>query len=154
ICTRPDDWATMQAAPIFKLLTRHVDPVFIEIPPCPPGTLACLHMGIGHRRACELAFAAKAYGFVLTPDVIFSDGTIERLQTLAQQGIELALVPALRFAQEPLFYQLQASGITPRDRASSADPIAIANRDLVRMALASMHSETKTYEWEAPYFNH
>jgi hypothetical protein len=109
-------------------------------------------MGIGHRRACELAYAAKAYAFVLTPDVMFSDGTIERLQELAKQGVELALAPALRFAEEPLFAQLkhQASNSHP----SRGEPIAIGNRELVRAALASMHSETSTYEWDAPCFSH
>src|SRR2546426_114422 len=37
LCTRPQDWAAIQAAPIFKLLERYVDPVYLEIPPCPPG---------------------------------------------------------------------------------------------------------------------
>jgi hypothetical protein len=152
-CTRPEDWAAITAAPIFRLLERHVEPVYIEIPPCPPGVSGCVHMGIGHRRGCELAYEAKAYPFVLTPDSIFSDGTIARLQELALAGVQLALVPALRFAEEPLFDELRQAGISPVGRAGRAEPIAIRNRDLARMALASMHSETKTYEWDAPYFH-
>jgi len=152
ICTRPEDWAAITAAPIFQLLKRHVEPVYIELPPCPPGVSGCVHMGIGHRRGCELAYEAKAYPFVLTPDSIFSDGTIARLQELALAGVQLALVPALRFAEEPLFDELRQAGISPLGRAGLAEPIAISNRDLVRMALASMHSETMTYEWDAPYF--
>jgi hypothetical protein len=153
LCTRPEDWAAMRAAPIFQLLERYVDPVYLEIPACPAGTPACLHMGIGHRRACELAHAAKAYAFVLTPDVVFSDGTVERLQGLARQGMELALVPALRFAEEPLFAQLQQQG-TSWGQQSRGEPISMGNRELVRAALASMHSETRTYEWDATCFNH
>src|SRR6516162_934800 len=151
-CTRPDDWAAISASPIFQLLERHVEPVYIEIPQCPPGVSGCVHMGIGHRRGCELAYEAKAYPLVLTPDSIFSDGTIARLQELALAGVQLALVPALRFAEEPLFDELRQAGISPLGRAGLAEPIAISNRDLVRMALASMHSETMTYEWDAPYF--
>src|SRR5436190_24138657 len=41
ICTRPEDWAAMQESKIFALLERYVDPVYLEIPPCPAGTLAC-----------------------------------------------------------------------------------------------------------------
>ena len=151
-CTRPDDWAAIRGSPIFKLMERYVDPVYIEIPPCPPGVLGCVHMGLGHRRACELAYEAKAYPFVLTPDCIFSDGTIARLQELALAGIQLALVPALRFAEEPLFDELQKIGISPSER-TGAEPITITNRELVRISLASMHSETKTYEWNAPFFH-
>lgn len=151
ICTRHEDFAFIKSTPAFQLLERHVDPVFVEIPPCPPGTEACVHMGIGHRRGCELAYARKAYPFVLQPDSVFSDGTIARLQELAREGVELALVPALRFAEEPLFEQFERNGIAPHQRRDR--PLALASRDLVRMALASMHSETKTYEWDAPYFH-
>jgi hypothetical protein len=134
-------------------LERHVEPVYVEIPPCPPGIQGGIHMGIGHRRGCELAYAAKAYPFVLTPDCIFTDGTIARLQELALDGVQLVLVPALRFAEEPLFEHLQQVGISPLGRAGIAAPITISNRDLVRMALASLHSETTSYEWDAPYLD-
>jgi hypothetical protein len=78
---------------------------------------------------------------------------IARLQKLSTQGIQLALAPALRFAEEPLFHQLELAGIRARDRNGAASPIALQNRDLVRMALTSMHSETKSFEWDAPYFH-
>jgi hypothetical protein len=152
-CTRPEDWAEIKGSAVFQPLEHYVDPVYIEIPPCPPGVSSCVHMGIGHRRGCELAYEAKAYPFVLTPDCIFGDGTIARLQELALGGVQLALVPALRFAEEPLFEQLQQTGISPHGAVGRAAPITISNRDLARMALASLHSETKTYEWDAPYFH-
>jgi hypothetical protein len=153
ICTRPDDWTAMQASPVFRLLERYVDPVYLEIPSCPPGVSPCVHMGIGHRRTCQMAYDAMAYPFVLQPDTIFSNGMIARLQELASQGVELALVPALRFAEEPLFDHLQELGISPRGRKGVAAPITLSSRQIVHMALASMHSETKTYEWDAPYFH-
>jgi hypothetical protein len=152
ICAPPEDWIALQAAPVFRLLEQYVEVVHIEIPPCPPDVSGCVHMGIGHRRGCELAYRDKGYPFVLTPDCIFSDGAISRLQELALQGVELALVPALRFAEEPLFAQLKQAGISADGRNGMADPIVLKNRDLVRMALASLHSETASYEWDAPYF--
>ncbi len=153
ICAPREDWAALQAAPVFRLLEQYVDPEHIEIPPCPPGVSGCVHMGIGHRRGCELAYRDKAYPFVLTPDCLFSDGTVARLQELARQGVELALVPALRFAEEPLFAELQRAGISPHGRNGMAAPITLKSRDLVRMALNSLHSETASYEWDAPYFH-
>src|SRR5262245_11064508 len=153
VCTRPEDWAAMRVSPIFQLLEKFVDPLFFEIPAPPPETAACVHMGIGHRRGCEMAYDVRAYPFVLQPDTIFSDGMIARLQKLASQGVELALVPALRFAEEPLFDRLRQIGISPRDRKGIAEPIVLNSRQLVHMALASLHSETKTYEWDAPYFH-
>ena len=153
VCTRPEDWAALQVAPVFRLLEHYVEPVYIQLPDCPSGVQACVHMGIGHRRGCELAYEAKAYPLVLTPDCIFCDGMMARLQELAVQGMELVLAPALRFEEETLFEHLEAAGVAPQRRNGIADPITLKNRDLVRMALASMHSETKSYEWEAPYFN-
>lgn len=152
IWTRPDDWAVMRDSPIFRLLEQYVDPVFNEIAPCPPGVFACVHMGAGHRRGLEMAYQAKAYPFVLQPDSIFSDGTIRRLQELAREGVQLALVPALRFAEEPFFENLEKVGISPRGRSGVAEPIKLSGRQLAHVALNSLHSETMTYEWDAPYF--
>ncbi len=143
VCTRPEDWAALQDTPVFGLLQQYVEPVYIEIPACPAGVSGCVHMGIGHRRGCEMAYAANAYPFVLTPDCIFSDGMMARLQELALQGIELVLVPVLRFEEEALFGQLEKAGISTQRRNGNVTPIALANRDLVRMALASMHSGPK-----------
>src|SRR5262249_18704120 len=44
-------------------------------------------------------------------------------------------------------------GIDPQPCAASATPIVIANRQLVSAALSSMHSETKSYEWNSGYFH-
>jgi hypothetical protein len=133
-------------------LERYVEPVFHEIAPCPAGVPACVHMGAGHRSGLEIAYEAKAYPFVLQPDSIFSDGTIKRLQELASQGVQLALVPVLRFAEEPFFENLRKLGVLPRNRGGGAEPIKLNNRQLVHAALNSLHSETMTYEWDAPYF--
>jgi hypothetical protein len=153
VCTRPEDWAAMQVSPIFRLLEKFVDPLFFEIPAPPPGTAACVHKGNWGPARVRDGYDARAYPFVLQPDTIFSDGMIARLQELASQGVELALVPTLRFAEEPLFDHLRQFGISPRGRKGIAEPIVLSSRQLVHMALASLHSETKTYEWDAPYFH-
>jgi len=153
ICAPAEDWVALKTAPVFRLLEQYVDVLHVEIPSCPPGVSGCVHMGLGHRRGCELAYRDKAYPFVLTPDCLFSDGTVARLQELALEGVELALVPALRFAEEPLFAELQRAGISTRGRNGIAEPITLKSRELVRMALKSLHSETAGYEWDAPYFH-
>jgi hypothetical protein len=153
ICTRREDWSAIERAPVFQLLSRYVEPVYVEIPPCPAGVPGGIHMGTGHRLGYGLAHAAQAYAFVLMPDCVFSDGMVARLQELAREGVELVMIPALRFAQEPLFEQLRKAGISPADHDGSAAPIRLQSRDLVRMALASMHSESASYEWDATYFH-
>jgi hypothetical protein len=149
IATLPADWEYMRETPIFREMERYLEPVFIEIPPCPPGQLACLHMGLGHVAACGMAHRCKAYGVILAPDTMISDGTVRNLQKHAAAGTEVVWVSALRFAEEPLFANLRAAGALPAEHGAT---LAISGRDLVRAGVNAMHSETLTYEWDAPYF--
>jgi hypothetical protein len=151
IATLPSDWDYMKGTPIFREMERYLEPVFIEIPPCPAGQLACLHMGLGHVAACDRAYRDKAYGVILAPDTMISDGTVRNLQKHAAAGIEVVWVAALRFAQEPLFENLRAAGVQVDD-GESGKAFAVSGRDLVRAGLHAIHSETLTYEWEASYF--
>jgi hypothetical protein len=151
IATRPDDWAAIGETDMFRLLERYVKPVYIEIPPCPPGVHGCQHMGTGHRQACDMAHRDKAYAVVLTPDSMLSDGSVARLQDLARQGAELVLAPALRFGEEPFFAHLRAMNAVPAERrGGSASPLAITGRQMVFAAVNGFHSETLAYEWDAP----
>ena len=151
IATRPEDWSVMRASPVFQLLERFVEPVFIEIPPCPPERSGCQHMGIGHRAACELAYKDKAYAVVLTPDCMISDGSVARLQQLADCGVELVLTAALRFGEEPFLGHLRAMGCLPAAGDSEpAMPLSITGRQMAYAAVNGFHSETLAYEWDAP----
>jgi hypothetical protein len=151
IATLPSDWDFMKGTAIFREMERYLEPVFIEIPPCPPGTLACLHMGVGHVAACDMAFRDNAYGVILAPDTMISDGTVRNLQKHAAAGVEIVWVSALRFAQEPLFENLRASGVVFDDSASGKG-FAVSGSDLVRAGVNAIHSETLTYEWDSAWF--
>jgi hypothetical protein len=153
IATYPEDWERMQAAPIFQRLARHVEPVFIEIPRCPPERSGCEHMGIGHKRACEIAYRDKAYAMVLTPDCMLSDGSVARLQQLAFEGVALVLASALRFGEEPFLGRLRETGAIPADdQQGPGTPLTISGRQMVAAAVHGLHSETLRYEWGSPYF--
>ena len=153
IATLPDDWRRMSATPIFREIEKYVEPVFIEIPPCPPGKSGCEHMGVGHKAACQLAHDEKAYAVIFTPDCMISDGTVRQLQQHAKQGIELVWVPALRFAEEPFLGHLRAWGlIADESRQHTCTPLAITGADMVNAAINGLHTETLSYEWDASYF--
>jgi len=153
IATLPEDWEGMRATAIFRLLEQHIEPVFVAIPPCPPGRSGCDHMGVGHKLCCSMAFAEKAYALILTPDSMLSDGTIAKLQERAAAGAELVLAAALRFGEEPFLGTLRNIGALPSEsRALSGRPLAISGRDMVYAAVNGLHSETIQYEWEAPSF--
>ena len=108
-------------------------------------------MGIGHRIACELAYRDKAYAVVLTPDCMISDGSVARLQQLAQSGAQLVLTAALRFGEEPFLGHLREMGcLSAASDSDNAVPISITGRQMVYAAVNGFHSETLAYEWDAP----
>ncbi len=155
IATTDEDWARMQERPIFKKLKHYVEPVFFRIPPCPPGLSHCTHMGIGHKLATHRAYEDRAYGAILTPDILLSDGTVAAMQRHAVNGVEVVLTAALRFGEEPLFEHLKQLGIASIDSrfADEARPLVATGRQLVWAGLRSFHSETLRYEWEKPCFH-
>src|SRR5271168_391515 len=46
IATRPEDWTAMRGSKMLQSLERYVEPVHIEIPPCPPDRSGYQHMSI------------------------------------------------------------------------------------------------------------
>ena len=148
IATRPEDWEAMRRSELFQLMERYVESVYIEIPPCPPGMSGCQHMGTGHRIACDMAHRDKAYAMVLTPDCMLSDGSVARLQELADRGTHLVLTAALRFGEEPFLGHFEKLGVI--GGKSRGTPLAITGRQMVYAAVNGFHSETLAYEWDAP----
>jgi hypothetical protein len=153
IATRPKDWERMRSTAIFRKLEEYVTPVFIEIPPCPPERSGCEHMGIGHKRALQYAFEEKAYAMVVTPDSMLSDGSIARLQELAEDGIKLVLAVALRFGEEPFFRQLRSANLLTVDRPQDTGQVlTVKGAQMALAAVNGLHRETLGYEWDAPVF--
>jgi hypothetical protein len=155
IATTDEDWERMQNRVIFKLLNTFVEPVLLCIPPCPEELSPCTHMGLGHKLATQMAYEHRAYGAILTPDVMLSDGTVAAMQRHAVNGVEVVLTAALRFGEEPLFDHLKQIGVISDDRRSGdvGSPLVASSRQLVWASLRSFHSESLRYEWEKPYFH-
>lgn len=155
IATRPDDWAAIEKSVAFRRLKQFVEPVFIEIPECPPGVSGCVHMGLGHSAACAEAFREGALGVILTPDCMLSDGTVRRMQEEADNGTELVLVAALRFGEEPFFENLHKTGALKLDVDGFAQDeyVQLTGRQLARAAANGLHSETLSYEWDCGLSN-
>jgi hypothetical protein len=153
IATRPEDWAAMRATAIFERLEAYVEAVYLEIPVCPPGRHPVNHMGIGHKLACEMCFRDKAYAILAYPDCVFSDGTIARVQELAHEGKELVVCPALRFGEEPVLRNLRDRGLLAAEsRRQSGAALVLPARELACAGINGLHTETLSYEWDAPYF--
>lgn len=147
IVTTQADWDALQSEPLFQEMRRYVEPIWFEMTPPGPKDHKMRVMSQGHKIATTYAFNHKAYGMYVTPDVIISDGSVKLLQTFAEQGWKVVLVAAFRFQYETIVRVLEAEGYLQPNRALSISP-----RELMRIALPNLHSETRRYEFEAPYY--
>ena len=142
ICTTDEDHGAMYNHRSIIALSQHIDPIFIDIPPCPPDKSGCQHMGVGHRIASNFAHSKRACAMFLQPDTLISDGAIVRLQQLHDQGRRLIVCPAIRFDEKRLIANL---GIIKAPR------LTLGARNLAESAIAALHPETAAYRWDAPY---
>lgn len=162
IATHAEDWRIIAATPIFQRMAQYVKPVFIELPAEPPSDRDANFnglgfnlglMGVGHGLISAMSFRDRAYAVYLAPDSMLSDGSVAQLDAHARSGVELVLCPALRLGEEPFFAGLTAQGIALEEsQIASGRPLTISGRQMVRAALGGLHSETLTYEWDAPFF--
>lgn len=156
ICTTPEDWEAVVRAPIVQMLKHYVQPVFLPIPE--PASFHTgyqhLHMGLGHKLATEMAHRDGAYGILVVPDSLLSDGSIATLQRHAVEGTQVVLSAAVRFGEEPLFQHLTSMGIVGPDLGgdSKGKPISVTGRQLAKAAVKSFHTEALRYEWESANF--
>ena len=149
-----EDWLAIKRAPIVRRLAQYAEPTHIAIPHPQRGVPPCIHMGIGHKLATEYCYEAKSHAVFLAPDSVISNGTLRAAQQHALRGKSLVVAPVLRHAQEPLFDALQANGYdTPGvARGESGLPLTLSGRDLVRFGVAAFHSQSQTYDFDAPCF--
>jgi len=148
ICTPDSNWDYLCNSDSFKLLKEYLTPELMPIPEPPAGISGCEHMGIGHKMACNKCFVDKAYAIVLTPDLMMSDGTIELAFKQAKAGKNLVLTAALRFATEPLFALLEQK-LNFNPKVDFRPALTISGRQLVDIALDSMHSQTRCYQFDS-----
>jgi hypothetical protein len=78
---------------------------------------------------------------------VFADGVVAEAQSLAETGKKVVLANCPRFANEGFLAALAAKGIQ-----RTGQPIVLKADELISLAMPHMHSETRRYEWDAPYF--
>jgi len=147
IATTAEDWAAIQSDPAYQALGRVGEPVLLEMPQPVPGAHKYLVMSEGHKLAAERAFADKACGIFLTPDLVLSDGSVASLQRLALNGSNVVLCVAMRFTSEGCMPEIEALRKADPGAALTLEP-----RTLAAIALRNMHPETLRYDWDAPCF--
>lgn len=148
VVTTVEDWAATIVHPTFALARGMIEPVHIEIAPPNADDNKMNTMSAAHCLASDMAFADKALGVFLTPDLVLSDGSGAALARLAGEGRKVVLCGAVRFAWERFIPEMERTfGLRP------GEPLVLPSRELTGMALRHLHSETKTYVWDDASFS-
>ena len=157
IATTAADWAAIQRLPIMEKLRSYATPTWLEI--ADPGqetgagtTNAILYQNVCQRMLVERAFADRAFGILLWPDVLVSAGTVASLRKHAQSGTQLVLCAALRQTMESVLAELANTGILPPGSRPSVtgQPIVLMPRALASIAVRHLHAEVSIYEHGTP----
>ena len=153
IATTPEDWAAIIDLPIMKRLREYATPTLIEIPhptsdTVPGSTLAVLHQNVAQKLLVTAAFQAKAYGCLLCPDFIVSDGMVLSLLRHAQAGHHLVLCPVLRQSEEAAVSELKNRGHIPEgsNPSDTGAAISIPQRVLADIMVRHLHPDLATLE--------
>jgi len=133
---------------MFQRLTELVEPVLIPLPAPSPDESKMHAMSRGHKAVAERMFADQALGIFIYPDTVFADGALAAVKEHANSGRKVVLAFCPRFANEGFIEALRV-----QDRTDPDVPLNLSARELVDMAIQNMHSETRTYNFEAPYFS-
>ncbi len=110
IVTTRKDWEALQLEPLFLQMQRYVEPVWFEMAFPHERESKMLVMSQGHKQVTMRAFADRAYGIFVTPDLVLSDGSVAAMERLAEAGKKVVLSVAIRFAQETLLAEMEREG--------------------------------------------
>lgn len=142
------DWLDLRGHPAFVAATQYVEFVHLALELPPAGRHPVEYMSVGHRRAVETCFDAKAYGSLLHPDMLFADGFVASLCRHVAAGTQALLVPALRLAEASLVKRLELD--PGRD---CGDALVLSGRTVASVVIDSLHDEIAECEMDGPRFS-
>jgi len=142
IYTSREDADLIKRSPLFGELRRHV-PVIIESPEIPAApeekySRATNYYRLGLRRSAADGMATV----MLTPDAIWSNGSLTRVGQLADQGVRAVLVDGLR-AEQDAFMDTFKNAVLPDERGV----LTVEARPLMKMAMDAIHPYEAALTW-------
>ncbi len=148
--TTDDDWRGIQALPIMERLRRHVQPVQVRISSIERNdyTSTIRHEQAAFRMLLDAAYNKAAYGCLLSPDHVASDGMIELLVNHMRDGYRLVLCPNLRQVEDTTLNELAQLGLVSQNPQSSqtAEAIVIPKRVAARLTVEHLHPDLFGFE--------
>jgi hypothetical protein len=147
IATTANDWLAIKDLPIMRKVSTYVTPTAIQLPPpdtaTPPGSApAIVHQNRYQKELVERAYRDRAYGSLLWPDLIYSDGMVASLLRHAIAGHKCVLGAALRQSEESVLAELKDRNLIKGPAASlSAEAIVLPPRTVADLAVRHLHPE-------------
>ena len=148
IYTKPSDIERIQDVPSFARLKAMVPVKIVEIPEETTNTIAFEGLLFCHSLAIRAAYHADAALIFLSPDSLFSDGSLAHVLRLAKMGKRVVLSPGLRVVRETFIPALQAlHPLTPEGA------LVLPPRELMRITMEYLHPVSESYYTDSPTFN-
>jgi len=162
MATTREDWEAIEGLPIMERLRAHATPTWIEVDDpqhaAKQEAFAQYNSAISYQTVCqkklvEAAHQARAYGCLLFPDLLYSDGTVATLLKYAAEGCDLVLCSSLRQKEEAVLEDLRARGLLPAaERLSqTAQALTITPRLMADLFVRHLHPEMWIFEEDAPF---
>jgi hypothetical protein len=144
IYTTPEDRFIVEASPAFRRLAQVIKVEFHPIR-ARVGRISDPYdvQSDCFRRAIRRADAAGCAMVFLTPDLIMADGSLRALARIADTPVRAVLGVGIRLDKARTSQRLASY------RSETGDAIAIAPRDLVRLALDTLHPIAKSHMFHA-----
>ena len=146
LATPDEDWHAMQSEPIFIAAKQliPVEHIRHEVPLKVSREDKMSVMSQGHKLLAQRMFKDRAQGVIVYPDMILADGSLKKIEQLAQRGYKAVLCLAVRFANEGLIDDLKL-----RKLVTHGEPIIVNPEELARLTIKNMHSEVVRLEFDA-----
>lgn len=148
IYTTEDDAEKLRQAEAIQRLSAYIE---IEYFTVIPADAHYLHSGdvhnvlaAFHRHAVKRASTAGAYLIIWAPDALMSDGTLVRVETLAEAGFDTVLATGLRTTMEDMLDWLESK---------PAEAFSLSAEDMVRHGIRCLHPMIASMVWESERFN-
>ena len=139
IYTRREDDETIRASAIFKELDATVPVTFEWI----PDQIGVVHnlMTDCFRRGIAAAEKTDAAALLMTPDLVFADGSFKTIKRLSEEGRDVIFIPSIRTVKNSADATLHAS-------FKSGNIICVPPRQLMQIALDNLHPLAHSAWWE------
>lgn len=138
--TRPEDEAMLRTSASFRQL---IDLMPVEIHLIhEPITVAHHTMSVYHAHTMRIADEAGIPAVFLPPDCVFSDGSMIRVEQLAESGVSVVYNTGLRTDRDRM------TALLANHRVSGGSSIAIDGRTLVRYMINCTHDTAKLHFWQ------